>query len=106
MNTDTGAVVATVPTGRGTDAATFDPETKKIFVASGIDGNVTVVQQKSADEYAVAETITTKPMARTIALDPKTKKIYVVTAETLPTQPGTRPLFKPDSFTLLVYAPK
>jgi DNA-binding beta-propeller fold protein YncE len=106
MNTDTGAIVASVKTGRGTDAATYDPETKKIFVASGIDANVTVVQQKSADEYAVVETIATKPLARTIALDPKTKKIYLVTGEQLPAQPGARPLFKPDSFQLLIYAPK
>jgi DNA-binding beta-propeller fold protein YncE len=106
MNTDTGAIVASVPIGRGTDAATFDPETKKIFVASGADAKVTVVQQKSADEYAVVETIATKPQARTIALDPKTKKIYLVTAETLPAPPGQRALYKPDSFTLLTYAPK
>jgi hypothetical protein len=60
----------------------------------------------AADAYAVVETIATKPQARTIALDPKTTKIYLVTAETLPAPLGQRALYKPDSFTLLIYAPK
>lgn len=106
MNASTGEVVATLPIGRGTDAAAFDPETKKIFVTSGLDAKLTIIQQKSADEYEIVETVNTRLQARTIAIDPKTKKVFMVTAAFSPPGPDGRQQPRPDSFTLLIYAPK
>lgn len=106
MDAATGKVVASLPIGRGTDAATFDPETKKIFVTGGLDAKLSIIQQKSADEYAVAEEVTTRLQARTIAIDPKTKKVFTVTAAFAPPGPDGRQQPRPDSFSLLIYAPK
>src|SRR5207302_4010161 len=39
INTDTGAVVATVPIGRGNDAQVWDPDTKTIYASNGVDAN-------------------------------------------------------------------
>jgi DNA-binding beta-propeller fold protein YncE len=106
MDASNGKVVASLPIGRGTDAAAFDPETKKIFVTGGLDAKLTIIQQKSADEYAVVEEVATRLQARTIAIDPKTKKIFTVTAAFAPPTPDGRQQPRPDSFSLLIYAPK
>jgi DNA-binding beta-propeller fold protein YncE len=106
MDAASGKVVASLPIGRGTDAAAFDPETKKIFVTGGLDAKLTIIQQKSADEYAVVEEVATRLQARTIAIDPKTKKVFTVTAAFGPPGPDGRQQARPDSFALLIYAPK
>ena len=51
-----GAVVATVPIGTGTDAAQFDPKRKRAFSSNG-DGTLTVVSEDSPSKFSVAETV-------------------------------------------------
>jgi len=107
VNADTGAVVTTVLTGAGTDAAGFDPETGYAFSSNG-DGTLTVVHEDSPDKFSVVENVPTIRRARTMALDGKTHQVYTVTAEfgaaPAPTteQPRPRPPMVPGSFTLLV----
>src|ERR1051325_9858406 len=48
MNADDGHVVADLPTGGGTDAAAFDPETNLAFSSNG-EGTLTVVREDSPD---------------------------------------------------------
>lgn len=106
-----GKVVATVPIGQGPDAAAYDPAIHTAFSSNG-EGSLTVVQQESADKYAVAQTVTTARGARTMALDSKTHTIYLVTAKFGPApeptkdQPHPRPIMEPGSFEVIVVGQK
>jgi DNA-binding beta-propeller fold protein YncE len=96
-----GKVITTVPIGAGVDAVAYDPVLKLIFCSNG-DGTTTIIQQESADQYKVVQTLGTQYRAKTMALDKKTHKIYLSVADF---QPGTRNII-PDTFTVLVYKPK
>ena len=108
LNSETGKVVADLPTGDGTDAAAFDPNTKLAFSSNG-EGTLTVIREDSADKFSVVENVATQRGARTMALDPKTNRIYLATAafgETpAPTaeRPRPRPAIVPNSFVILVF---
>jgi hypothetical protein len=71
--------------------------------ASNWDGTVSVVRQKSANEYESAGDIQTQKSAKSMAFDPKTKRLFLSAAEMVPPAGGQgrmRP--KPGSFTVLV----
>jgi len=102
MDAGSGKVIATLPIGERVDAVAFDADNKMIF-ASNWDGTVSVVHQKSANEYENAGDIQTQKSAKTMAFDPKTKRLFLSAAEMLPPASGQgrmRP--KPGSFTVLV----
>ena len=106
LNSDTGAIVATLPIGQGTDATAFDVGSQLAFSSNG-DGTLTVVHEDSPAALTVVQNATTKAGARTLAVDANTHDVYLVTAQfTLGTPaPGqTRPLrtLVPGTFTLLV----
>jgi DNA-binding beta-propeller fold protein YncE len=102
-----GAQVARVPIGEGPDAVAYDAKRGLVFSSNG-EGNLTIVRQRSADQYEVASTVPTKRGARTMALDPATGKVYAVSADFGPTpaptaeQPHPRPTPTSDSFTIFV----
>lgn len=81
LNATNGAVVTTLPIGRGNDGVIYDPAGHRIYTANGIDGNLVVIKQTGADGYALDQAITTRPMARTLALDAARDRVYLVTAE-------------------------
>jgi DNA-binding beta-propeller fold protein YncE len=93
MDADTGKKIASFPTGSGTDAAGFDEKTQRIFFSNG-EGNITVVLEKSADEFVPLEAVTKQASAKTMALDRKTGKIYLPAA-TVVTTPASNPSEKP-----------
>jgi YVTN family beta-propeller protein len=109
VDAKTGKVVATVPTGSGTDGMEFDPELKYVFAPNGGDGTLTVIHEDSPDKYSIVENVKTEPRARTMAIDIKTHKVYLPTAQfgTAPAptkeQPRPRAPMLPDSFVILVY---
>jgi len=102
LNADDGKVVATLPIGRGTDAAAFDPGTGLAFSSNG-EGTLTVVEEKDG-QYRVVESVKTQPSARTMALDPKTHRIYLAAATMKKAEAGQkgRPGMEPNSFVVLV----
>ncbi len=100
---NTGKLITTVPIGDGCDGVAIDPGTKRIFSSNG-EGNITVVQQESADKYNVVETFVTQRGARTIALDKTTHHLYVSTGEYEPGE-GRRPV-KPGTFVVLDIEPE
>ena len=104
LNAETGQVVATLPIGDRVDAGAFDPETKLIFSSCG-DGTVSVVRQETPDQYAVVETIKTRPQSKTMALDPKTHKLFLPGAEYKAPAGGARgrPAMVPGSFVMLIF---
>jgi DNA-binding beta-propeller fold protein YncE len=79
----TGRKIASFPTGLGTDAAGFDAQSKLVFFSNG-EGNLTVIQEKSADEYAALDPVTTQQSAKTMAFDKKTGKIFLPAATMVP----------------------
>ena len=93
-----GKVITTLPIGAGVDAVVYDPATQLIFCSNG-DGTATIIKQKSADEYAVVQTLKTQTRAKTMALDKSTHKIYFSAPKF---ETGTRNVV-PGSFAVLVY---
>ncbi len=104
LDTKSGKEIASLPTGRGTDAAAFDPGLKRAFASNG-EGTLTVVQETKG-KFEVAANIPTQRGARTMALDPKSHKIFLATADLGPPAEGQRrPSIKPGTFSILVFAP-
>lgn len=93
LDADSGQKIASFPTGAGTDAAGFDGKDKLIFFSNG-EGNLTVIHEKSANEYAPLDPVTTQQSAKTMAFDKKTGKIFLPAA-TMVTPPVTDPSQKP-----------
>jgi len=103
MNADTGKVITTLPIGTRVDAVAFDSDNKLIF-CSNADGTISVIHQKSPDQYESMGDIKTQESAKTMALDPKTKRMFLTAAEMIPPPAGSkgRPKPKAGSFTVLV----
>ena len=64
VNFDTGATVATLPIGHGTDAAAFDPTHKLIFSSNGMDGTLSVIREVDANTFVPAGTVATAQIGR------------------------------------------
>jgi DNA-binding beta-propeller fold protein YncE len=102
MNADTGKVITTLPIGTRVDAVAFDADNKLIFCSNG-EGTISVIRQKSPDEYESVGDIKTQASAKTMALDPKSKKMFLSAAEMVAPAGGQgRAKAKPGSFTILV----
>lgn len=82
VNADTGAVVATLPIGQGTDAAAFDPTRKLVFSSNGMDGTLSVIREVDANTFVPAGTIKTALSARTMSVDPVSGRVFLVAADT------------------------
>ena len=107
VNADTGAEVAALPIGRGTDAAAYDPVRHRVFSSNGLDGTLTVISQDGADAYHVAATIDTAVTARTMAIDPRSGRLYIAEAQAEPAMAaGARPRPKPGSLKLVFLDPR
>ena len=106
-----GRVVATVPIGKGTDGAGYDPFTHDAY-ASNADGTLTVIHQDTPDTYHVVENVQTAQGARNMGIDAATHRIYVVSAkfgpvpaESTATNPRRRPPIIPGTFMVMVVEP-
>ncbi len=84
VNADTGAVVAVMPIGPGTDAAAFDPVRKRVFSSNGLDGTLSVIREVDANTLVPAATVRTALSARTMSVDPQTGRLYLAAAEPTP----------------------
>jgi YVTN family beta-propeller protein len=84
VNADTGATVATLPIGQGTDAAAFDPTRKLIFSSNGMDGTVSIIREVDANTFVPAATIKTALSARTMSVDPVSGRLFLAAAATNP----------------------
>lgn len=101
-----GKILADLPTGNGSDGATFNPKTMEVFSSQG-DGTLTIVKENSPTSFVVEQTVKTPLRAKTITLDSKTGKLYLITAEYGPAGPPDasgrpgRPAMIPDSFMIV-----
>ena len=103
VNADDGHVVATLPIGRGTDTAVFDPKRRLIF-SSNRDGTLSVIAEKSANDFRLLGNVATAPGAKTMAEDPNSGRVFLTTAAVLRKEPphdqGREPEFRFKSGTV------
>ena len=106
-----GRQVAIMAIGAAPDGAAYDPGLGMVFSSNG-DGTLTLIHEDDPEHFAVVANVPTQERARTLALDSASHRIYLVTALFGPTpgptaeQPKPRPPVLPDSFTVIVVAPK
>ena len=106
VNSDSGAVVASVPIGSGTDAAAFDPKRLLIFSSNGKDGTLSIIQEQDPQTFVALEPVKTTVSARTMSLDPQTGRLYIAAASTEALVAGEkRPKVVPGSLKLLFLDP-
>ena len=110
LDSETGKVITTLPTGGRVDGAGFDPGLKRAYSSCG-EGVLTVVQEENPNSFKVLANVPTQTGTRTISVSAATHRIYLPTAEFGPTpektadNPRPRPTVKPGTFTILVVEP-
>lgn len=110
MDSDNGAIVATLPIGEGTDAAAFD-STRHLIFSSNRDGTLSMIAERSSTQYVPLAPVSTEFGARTMALDPQSGRIFLVTADfalnpnAAQSDPRRRYTVKPGSARLLFLDP-
>ena len=109
VDADSGKLIATLPTGAGTDATRFDPARALAFASNGRDATLTVVHEDGPNHYTVVQNAATAAGARTMEIDTSNGNAYLVTAQMVanPNPTGPRDRFKmvPGTFKLLVMQP-
>lgn len=106
LDAETGKLVATVPTGKGTDGCAFDPEIGCAFASNG-EGTLTVVHEENPSKFTVVENAKSRQGARTITIDPSRHVVFLPTADFGPApaptaeHPHPRPSIIPNSFVIL-----
>ena len=111
INSLTGASVATVPIGEGSDGVVFD-DVHQLAISANGEGSMTFVHEDAPDKYSVQQTLPTMARARTLTIDQRTHKLYTVSADFGAAPPPTaatprpRPPMTAGSFTLLTVAAK
>jgi YVTN family beta-propeller protein len=112
VDTDSGAVLASLPIGQGTDSAAFDPKRKLAFSSNG-DGTLSIIREVDPQTFVLAGMIKTAATGRTMDIDPQTGRLYIAaadidhTAQTAPAPGGRpgRPRIVPGSLKLLFLDP-
>jgi YVTN family beta-propeller protein len=111
VDSKSGKLLAQVPIDAEPDGAAFDAALGIAWSSNGA-GTLTMVRENELGRYYAAATVPTQPKARTLALDPVTHRIYLATAAFGPAPaptagaPNPRPPMLPDSFEVLVVAPR
>jgi hypothetical protein len=99
---------ASIATCSNTDAAAWDAKDGLAFISNG-EGNISVIQEKSPNEFVALDAIQTQQSAKTMAFDGKTGKLFLPAA-TMVLAPATDPAQKPKrtiaegAFVVLVVA--
>ena len=85
-----GAVLSTVPIGRGPDAAIYDQKRKLAFIPCGGDGVLEVISLADPAHAAVVQHVSTQAGSRTGTLDPDTGRLYLMASQLDPSIPSGR----------------
>jgi DNA-binding beta-propeller fold protein YncE len=109
VNSDTGAVITTVPVGESPDGAAFAPATGLIFVPAK-EGRLTIIHEDAPDSYTVRQNLSTAPGCRTIAIDLKTGRVFMPTGKFTPVPSAAaggliRQMVTPGTFEVIVVGP-
>ena len=80
MSAKDGKILETLPLGRGTDGAGFNPKTMEAFSSQG-DGTLPIIKENSPTSFVVEETVQTMNGAKTMTIDSKTDHVLLIAAE-------------------------
>jgi YVTN family beta-propeller protein len=107
MDARTGAVVASVPIGSGTDGAVFDAHRGLAF-SSNRDGTLSVIAETAPGRFAALAPVKTQSGARTMTLDPDTGTLFTVASDVREDRAGQsgRSRVVPGSARLLILRPQ
>lgn len=101
-----GAVLSTVPIGRGPDAAIYDQKRKLAFIPCGGDGVLEVISLADPAHAAIVQHVPTQAGSRTGTLDPDTGRLYLMASKPDPkAAPGRGAPRLAGSWEVLVIAP-
>jgi DNA-binding beta-propeller fold protein YncE len=104
VDAENGKVITSLPIGEGCDGVVFDANKNLVFASCG-EGNMTVIKEKDANHFDMAQTVPTQTTARTIALDPTNNTLFLPAANLAPAEPNAtsrRRSFVPGTFKVLV----
>ena len=109
LDADTGHVLQTLPIGRGTDAAAFDP-VRHLGSSSNGEGTLSGFRESDAGTLTSLGDVKTRPGARTLAVDPSNGRVFLVTADLADAQPApaggrVHYAFKPGTVKLMFLDP-
>jgi DNA-binding beta-propeller fold protein YncE len=76
LDTDSGAIVATVPTVGDADDVFYDVARKRLYVSGG-EGAIAVYQQADADHYKEISKVPTIKGARTSLISPDLRRLFL-----------------------------
>jgi hypothetical protein len=76
LSTESGAVVAAIPTVGDSDDVFYDSPAKRLYVSGG-EGAVAVYQQRTPDRYEQIARLPTAPGARTSVFSAELARLYV-----------------------------
>ncbi len=91
MNSETGEILSTLPIGKGVDFADFDPKWRRIYTANSESQTMSVIEQKSLNEYISLETVPTYSEAHSLLIDPGSHRIYLVHGSSIAVYAPTKP---------------
>jgi DNA-binding beta-propeller fold protein YncE len=81
LNSASGALVASLDIGLGSDVVGYDPNRGLIYAANGGGlGSLSIIRQDVTDTYAVVQDLPTQPRTRTLAVNPVSGDVYLVAA--------------------------
>lgn len=100
----TRKVTGTIAIGGGPDAVIPDPLRSRLYIPSGDDGTLAVLEDSPAGVKLV-KTIPTVKGARTGAVDPRDGRVYLPVSDFAPNPAGGRPKQVPGTFRILVIDP-
>lgn len=110
VDSKTGKLIATIPTGDGSDGLAYDPKAKLAVTSNG-EGNMSFVGKRDG-KYVLIENVPTKKGARTIGFDSATGQFLTVSADfgpapkPSPDNPRGRPPVLPNSFVIIAVGKK
>jgi DNA-binding beta-propeller fold protein YncE len=110
VDSKTGKLITTIPTGDSSDGLAFSPM-DKVAVTSNGEGNMTFVGKRDG-KYSLLQNVPTKKGARTIGYDMSTGQFLTVSADLgsapkpSPENPRGRPLPLPNSFVVIAVGKK
>jgi DNA-binding beta-propeller fold protein YncE len=102
----TDRLVASIGVGRGADAVMFDSKRRRVFVASGDDGTLSVIAVRDQGDVALVQTLATQIGTRLGAVDIDSGRVYLPSAKFGPPKPPLPyPTVLPGTFEFIVVAP-
>ncbi|NVZ68969.1 YncE family protein [Pseudomonas costantinii] len=106
---ETGEVKTKLPIGRDVNAVAYDAQHRRLLIPSGVDASLMVIDQRDADHYAVAASVSTLPMAYNMAFDPQRQRVYLPAMDFVQpapsvTEPKPDPQFQAGTFSITTLA--